>query len=106
MAFVFEMNSNAVLVSRPKVFAQPVVELAGPLALQKCDDLRAAMEKLITVSPFAVFCVAQRHFLRIACVPQILGRLHLARGTLHIKGWDQRLLCHTCSSMRRDARRM
>ena len=43
MAFVFEMNSNAVLVSRPKVFAQPVVQLPGPLALQKCDDLRAAL---------------------------------------------------------------
>src|ERR1700760_4497178 len=103
MAFVFEMNSNAVLVSRPKVFAQPVVQLPGPLALQKCDDLRAAVEKLITVSPFAVFGVAQRHFLRIARVPQILRHLHLARCTLHIEGWDQRLLCHTCSSFRIDA---
>src|ERR1700760_2056107 len=103
MAFVFEMNSNAVLVSRPKVFAQPVVQLPGPLALQKCDDLRAAVEKLITVSPFAVFCVAQRHFLRIARVPQILRHLHLARGRLHIEGWDQRLLCHKSSSFRIDA---
>src|SRR6201994_3491064 len=61
------------------------------------------MEKLITVSPFAVFCVAERHFLRIPRVPQILRHLHLARGTLHIEGWDQRLLCHTCSSFRIDA---
>src|SRR3954471_24585531 len=94
------MHGNPILMRGPKILAQPIIKLARPLTLQKGDDLRAAVEKLIAVAPFAVFRIAQRHSLRIARVPQILCRLHLPRCAFHIEGGNQCLLCHTCSSTR------
>src|ERR1700752_2107994 len=53
--FILKSHCNPVLVKRPKLFDQPVVQLLRPFAAQKFDDRGAALEKFRTVSPSAVF---------------------------------------------------
>src|ERR687887_1331699 len=83
VALVLEPHGDAVVVEAPELLAQPVVELARPLAAQEVADRVAALEELVAVAPVGVLGVCPGHAVGVARVPGVLGGLHLAaRGRL------------------------
>src|SRR3954471_21993432 len=77
VGLVLEPDRDPVLVEAPQLLAQPVVELARPLAAQEVADGVAAGEELVAIAPIGVLGVRHRHPVGIACVPRVLGGLHL-----------------------------
>ena len=66
MPFVLKANGDAVVVERPEVLDQAIVQLVRPFARQERDNRVAACKKLGAVTPAAVFGVSQRNANRIA----------------------------------------
>src|SRR3954463_1494062 len=60
VALVLEPHRDAVVVEAPELLAQPVVELACPLAAQEVADRVAAPEELVAVAPVGVLGVGHR----------------------------------------------
>src|SRR3954451_8188081 len=54
---VGEAHRDPVVVAGPHFLDEAVIELPGPFARQKGDDLLAALDELRTVAPAAVLCV-------------------------------------------------
>src|SRR5262249_414414 len=74
---VGEAHRDAVLGERPELLDQPVVELLRPFAGEEADDLLPPTSELGAIAPIAVRRIGQRHALRIAGIPGILGGAHL-----------------------------
>src|SRR5215212_5163614 len=89
MALVLEPDRNAIISEAPQVLLKAVVELPGPLTLEERDDLLASLEELVPIAPLGVGRVRQRHLLRVAGVPGVLGRLNLLPSGLLIE-WRHR----------------
>ena len=82
-AIVLETHGDAVPVEGPQFLAQRVVELAFPFLDQEPLDLLAPGDEKIAVAPDRVLGIGQADPARIACVPRVLGGLHLlVRGLL------------------------
>src|SRR5205823_8385914 len=94
VALVLEAHGDPVVREAPELLAQPVVELARPLALEELHDRLATAEELVAVAPLRVLRVGERDALRIARVPGVLGGLHLLA---------RRLLCERRNDLRRPA---
>src|SRR5690606_24958979 len=75
---VGEAHGDAIVVERPDLFDQAVVQLAAPLARQELDDLLATHRKLGSIAPLAIHGVGLRYSNGIAAVPGILGQSNLA----------------------------
>src|ERR1700730_9549526 len=87
--FISEADSDAVSLERPKLFDQPVVQLFGPFASEKCDDFLPSIHKFRAVSPARINRVRQGHFFRITRVPGIFCHSYLLSGGFPRK-WRQR----------------
>src|SRR5262245_3223347 len=79
MPLIREANGNAVALTGPKLFDEPIVELLGPFACQELPYRVTTCEELGAVAPNAVGCVGKRAAFRIAAVPRVLGHAHLLR---------------------------
>src|ERR1700690_680849 len=77
--FVGEANGDPVLMKRPELLDQPIVELAVPFAGQKRFDRRAPLKELSPVSPPAVFGIGERDASRVTRIPPVLGPARLLR---------------------------
>src|SRR4051812_20032047 len=71
--FVSEAHGDPVVSERPQLLDEPIVELPSPFARQESDDLVATANKFRAIAPIAVRRVGQRHALRIAAIPAVLG---------------------------------
>src|SRR5215218_4090470 len=91
MALVLEAHRDTVTLVTPQLLHQPVVELARPLALEEGLYLLAALKELVAVAPHGVLGVGESHPLGVACVPGVLGHLHLLSRSLFRKGRYRRL---------------
>src|SRR3954454_23694540 len=80
MPLVGEAHCDAVVVKRPDLLDQPVVELLGPFAGQERLDLIAALDEFGAVAPAAVDRIGLRDPGRVAAVPGVLGPARLLRG--------------------------
>ena len=56
-----ELHSNLIVAKSEKLLPQAIVRLPGPFAGQESDDGVGAGEKLVSVSPDAVFSVGFGH---------------------------------------------
>jgi len=90
--FVGEANRDSVLAKRPNLLDQAVIELAIPLARQKCFDFRSTVDKLGAITPATVRRVGERDPGRIARVPCIFGHSHFLRGGLGDEGRQRRAI--------------
>src|SRR5581483_10065387 len=98
---VGEAHGDAVLVERPELLDQPVVELPRPLAAQELDDRRAPREELGAVPPDAVGRVGERHALGVARVPRVLGAADLLHRRAAVERRERRTaLAHTTAFTR------
>src|SRR4051812_43867817 len=87
---VRKSDGNTILVKGPELFDQPIVQLLGPLAPEKPDDLIPPDEKFRTISPCAVDRVRHRHFFRISRVPGVFGEPHFRACRVTIEWWNRR----------------
>src|SRR5262245_66300887 len=78
--FVGEAHGDPILLKRPELLDQSVVELTVPLAPQKGDDLLSADDELGSIAPAALRVVGERHPYGISGVPSILGQSDLLDG--------------------------
>jgi hypothetical protein len=83
--FVLKANGDAVLVKRPQLLNQTIVELLTPFALEKFSYGFAALEKFRAISPATILRVSERHSIRIAAIPGILGHADLLHGSFETK---------------------
>src|SRR5262245_3617631 len=60
MPLIREPNGNAVALTSPKLFDEPIVELLGPFASQELPDRVTPYHELRSVAPRAVGCVGER----------------------------------------------
>src|ERR1700742_2405867 len=58
--FVGEAHGNAIVRESPQLLDQPVVELAGPFAAEKRNNLCAALDELGTIAPKTVQRIGER----------------------------------------------
>jgi len=72
-----ETNGNAVALTGPELFDEPILQLPGPFASEKLLDRRSAGQELGSVAPDAVGRVGERYSARIARIPSILSHPHL-----------------------------
>src|SRR5258708_4083428 len=79
---VLKAHRDPVVVERPQLLDQAVLDLARPLSPQKGDDLGAALEELRAVAPAAVLGVRARDPLGVARIPGGLGHPDLLYGGL------------------------
>src|SRR5690606_28933092 len=73
---------------------QGVVELALPLLGQELDDRVPAAQEPVPVAPDRVLAVGERHPVRIAGVPGVLGGLDLLLRGLEGERWQRRTVGH------------
>src|SRR6516162_1229866 len=97
--FVGEANRDSVLAERPNLLDQAVIELAIPLARQKCLNFRSTADKLSAIAPATVDRVGERDPSRIACVPCIFGHSRLLCSGLGTEG-RQRWTIHIVDLIR------
>ena len=71
MPLIGEANSDTVIVKRPQLFDEPIVELFSPLSRQKFHDRFSSNRKLCAVPPLTVLGVDQRYTMRVAAVPTV-----------------------------------
>src|SRR5690242_8261179 len=93
MPLIREADRDAIAGDRPDLLDQPIVELAGPLALEEGDDLGASVDELRAVSPAAVLGVGVGDPLGLAGIPGVLCRSHFLGGRLggeRRQGWATR----------------
>src|ERR1700722_6183135 len=60
--FVGKAHGYPVVVKRPDLLDQPILQLASPLACKECLDGLAATNKLSAVAPDAIHRIGKRHF--------------------------------------------
>src|SRR5665213_1388449 len=84
-----EADGNPVSVERPQFLDQPVIELPRPLAGEEFDDLTAANREFCAIAPLALFGVDERHALRVATVPAVLGHANFCDCGVARKGGYQ-----------------
>src|SRR4030095_14732295 len=70
--FIGETDGNTVFVVAPQLLDQSIVELALPLAHEKCLNGRAALQELGTIAPAAVLRIGQGNACGVARIPGIL----------------------------------
>jgi hypothetical protein len=93
-ALVLEADGDAVAVEGPQVLAQRVLVLARPLRGEELDDLGAAGDEGVAVAPDGVLRVGERHPVRVAGVPGVLGGLDLLGRGLTGEGRQGRAVGH------------
>src|SRR5690606_8342842 len=94
VGLVLEAHGDAVARERPQRLAQGVVELALPLLGQELDDRVPAAQEPVPVAPDRVLAVGERHPVRIAGVPGVLGGLDLLLRGLEGERWQRRTVGH------------
>jgi len=72
-SLLLDHYGDAVLGIGPELLDDPVIEFLRPFSREENDAAGPAVHELRTVSPVAVQRVRERHKLRIARVPAILG---------------------------------
>src|SRR5688572_131173 len=77
--FIRKPNGNAVAVTRPKLFDEPIVDFLGPFAGQEVPYRFAAGQELGAVAPDAIGRVGERDALRISRVPGVFRRAYFLR---------------------------
>src|SRR5437763_1339287 len=82
MRLVSEAHRDAVPIERPQLFDQPIVQFFRPLALEKRDDLLAAVHEFRTVSPSRVDGIGKCDSLRIARIAGILSQTNFLNRSL------------------------
>src|SRR6266436_5987184 len=87
---VGEPDRDPVLVKRPQLLDEPVLQLAGPLPGEELDDRVPAGEELGAVAPDAVQRVAGRDLRGIAAVPRVLGEPDLPGRAVAVVGRQRR----------------
>src|SRR3954465_11936302 len=93
MPFVGETHRNAIAVVRPEFFDEPVVQLSGPFAREKFDDLLSPDRKFGAISPLRVDGVSERDFSRIARIPGVLCQTDLLGRSLASKRRERGTSC-------------
>src|SRR5690348_12079094 len=83
--FVGEAHGDAVVVPRPELLDEPVVELLRPLAGEERHDRLAALDELRPVAPDAVHRIRAGDSLRLAGIPGVFGRADLLRSGLFVE---------------------
>jgi hypothetical protein len=68
---VLKSHRDAVVVERPEILDQAIVEFFRPFAPEERDDRRAALKELRAIAPAAVLGVGERHAFGIARVPGV-----------------------------------
>src|ERR1051325_397306 len=63
MPLVGETNCNAIALTGPELFDQPILQLLRPFTSQKFLDRGSASKELRAVAPDAVGCIGERHSL-------------------------------------------
>src|SRR6202048_2045080 len=79
---ILKPHRDAVAVERPEILDQAVLVLPRPFAGEEGNDGGGPLKHFRTVTPAAVLGIGQRHALRIARVPGVLGHARLLRGGL------------------------
>mmetsp|Transcript_4298 Transcript_4298/g.17117 ORF Transcript_4298/g.17117 Transcript_4298/m.17117 type:complete len:230 (+) Transcript_4298:903-1592(+) len=87
---VLEAHRDAVVVKRPQVLAQHVVQLAVPLARQEIFDLRSSAHELGAVAPLRVLGVRHRDGIDVLAIPSRLRRLDLLQRRLRVERGERR----------------
>src|SRR5215813_5572158 len=77
LPLVRESHRDAIVLERPQLLDESVVELAVPLATKKRHDLLATDDELGSIPPPAVDAVGASHSLGLARIPAVLRRPHL-----------------------------
>src|SRR6266851_230397 len=78
--FIGEPDADSIALPGPQLLDQPIVQLLGPLARQKRDDLLAPVQELGAIAPIAVHGIGKCHALGIARIPSIFGTAYLQDG--------------------------
>src|SRR4051794_7325189 len=86
---VLKAHRNAVAFEGPEVLAEGVIQLARPLAGQESNDVEAADEELVAVSPYGILAVGHGDALGIGGVPGVLGGLDLLGGAIRGERWKR-----------------
>ena len=71
MPLVLETHRDKISIERPQILDQAVLVFLRPLAREEFDDRGAALKKLRTVTPDAVFGVGERDLDRVARIPGV-----------------------------------
>src|SRR5688572_19141948 len=90
MPLIGKTNSNAVALTGPKFFDEPILHLLGPLASQKLLNRFAARQKLTSVAPNAVGRIGERYSAWITRIPSVLSHPHLLSRGLSGERWQWR----------------
>jgi hypothetical protein len=83
-------DGNPVVVKRPELLDEAIVQLSDPLPREKLDNRRTTGQKLRAIAPDAVQSVAPRDSLGVTGVPGVLGESHLRHRGFPIErrtGW-------------------
>src|ERR1700731_3263202 len=103
MPLVCKTHRNAIIVKRPQLLDESIVQFPRPFSSEKGDNLCSSIHKLGPISPSRVECVGERYFFRITGIPTIFGETHLLNSGLAGKwwhGWASRhdFSCHAALS--------
>src|SRR5262245_19383066 len=83
---VGEADRDPVLVERPQLLDQPIVQLPVPFPREELDDRVAPLDELRAIAPHAVPPVGLRDLERIPRVPAVLCEAHLLMAAARSNG--------------------
>src|ERR1700680_493262 len=87
LPLISKSHGNPRAIERPHFFDEAVVQLTGPFARQKLNDLFPAVDKFGAVAPAALDRIRQRHALRIARIPAVFRFAYFFDRRLTREGW-------------------
>src|SRR5260370_20197140 len=84
----------------PKLFDEPIVQFARPLAREEVDDGWSSDQKLAAIAPPAFRRVRETDAVRVARVPAILGGADLLNFSLMVERGKRRTHFRHCGTFR------
>src|ERR1700737_4067514 len=97
MPLVCKTHRNAIIVKRPQLLDESIVQFLRPFSSEKGDNLCSSVHKLGPISPSRVECVGERHFLSITGIPSVFSQANLQNRGLAREWWKGWASCHTSS---------
>jgi hypothetical protein len=61
-----ELHCNLVVMESKELFAEHIVNFAGPFILKEGDYFRGAVDKVVAITPNAIVCVGFGYFLWVS----------------------------------------
>jgi hypothetical protein len=92
VALIAKPHRDPTPAKRPKLLDQPILQLPGPLARQKRNNLLPARNKLRPVAPHAIHRISKRNPPRITRVPSIFRSPNFSDSRLERKRRHKRNL--------------